>query len=101
MSGIVPSGLPPIIDGGTPLREMEANYEKLQHRDDAKLPPLPPAFDRDPVRPLEVVPSSDVTPREQLVRVVDQIRKERGQLAPSQSTFPGLAGWEPSREGGL
>lgn len=83
-----------------------ALHERLQHRKDEDLPPLPTALERGTpgsvlapvaVQPVEVIAAPEPTPREQLKKVVEQVRKERGELAPSTSTFPGLADWKPDR----
>lgn len=77
-------GVPRPIGWDTAQRDLESNYERLQHRRDEDLPPLPPALVRGTpesvlspvaVQPVEVLPDSSPTPAEQTADLVVDLRE--------------------------
>lgn len=74
--------MPEPITWDTALRALEANYERLQHRRDEDLPPLPAKLTRgvvgsvlDPVavHQVEVLPSVAPTPDEQVSGIAGEL----------------------------
>lgn len=88
-----------------------ALHERLQHRRDEDLPPLPAELVRGApesllspviVLPVEVAPTTaPVTPvAQQVERVAEQIREQAGELAPGSTDVPGMEWvreWRPTR----
>lgn len=99
--------MPEPITWDTALRRLEANYERLQHRRDEDLPPLPPELTRgvvgsvlDPVavHPVEILGPAPPSPAEQLAKLQDQLAARLPDPEPTDDpVLARLRDWRPDR----
>lgn len=99
--------MPEPITWDTALRALEANYERLQHRRDEDLPPLPAELTRGvvgsvldavAVHPVEVLPSVAPTPAEQVAQIAESLSARLPEPEPTEDpVLARLRAWRPER----